>query len=58
MGKRSPTRMEKVKEAMMPMYPCEPGEIKANAWVTCCKAVDESCRRQNRKGKENVVSQH
>ena len=47
-GKRSPTRMKKVKEAMMQMHPCEAREIKVNVWVTCCKDVDESCRRLDR----------
>ena len=47
-GKRSSTRMKKVKEAMMQMHPCEAREIKVNVWVTCCKDVDESCRRLDR----------
>lgn len=47
-------KMIQIKEAVFQIYPCESGESQHSAWITCCKAVDESCRRLNRvKTKEN-----
>ena len=54
-NKLSPTRLGRIKNATMQMYPCISGENEVTAWRACCKAVDETCRRLNRKGKENIT---
>ena len=48
-------KLLKIKESVFQIYPCESGESQHSAWITCCKAIDESGRRLNRiKGKENM----
>ena len=57
LGKKrlSPRRLGRIKNATFQMYPCVSGENETATWTACCKAVDETCRRLNRKGKENTA---
>ena len=45
------SRMNEIKEAVFQIYPCGAGERMEVVWCACCKAIDESCRRLNRKTK-------
>ena len=51
--KLSPKRVAKIHDAVFQMYPCSQKECPKAAWTECIRAIDESNRRLNRKGKEN-----
>ena len=58
--KLSHTCLDRIKEATIQMYPCDSGENLAQVWTNCCKAIDGTCCRLNRKPKENIppTSEH
>ena len=47
--KLDPTRIQAIKEASFKMFPCSTGETELSAWPACIIAIDQSCRRLNRK---------
>lgn len=55
--KLNPEMMLKVREATFQLFPCDTMENESHVWTYCCKAIDESCRRLNRPGKENKYVQ-
>ena len=60
-SKLDETKIRVVKENAFNLYPLTSGEQQQTAWRLCEKAIDESCRRLNRRvflDKENVATDH
>ena len=51
-----PKKISQIQEATFQMYPCADGEGKLSEWRKCHRAIDESCRRLNRKIRSEDVS--
>ena len=51
----SPQRVKRIYDAVFQMYPCFQKTSEKEAWAECVRAIDESNRRLNRKGKENYI---
>ena len=47
-AKLNPEKIACIRNATLLMWPLTPGEKESGAWNSCCKSIDESCRRLNR----------
>lgn len=41
-------KLAQIREVTFQLYPCGYGENNDTSWRSCCKAINESCRRLNK----------